>query len=493
MKNKSIKQFICLLISLYFCCLLLGGLNVQAAKSFEDVNTTADHYEGINYLNQLNVYDYKLGNQFYPNESITRNEVAKIIHTLYKGQFEVIRDYNENPFLDVNSSNPYYESIVWSYEVGIFDGSEGFFKGEDNLTRAQFAKIFVKTFDLTYEGQLPLFNDVPKSHWASEYIYTLYGMGITTGSNGNFMPDHNVTNGQFASFLYRTIQKVNGNEVSNHVDLKQDVNNKQQASKNVLATYASEYDFVWNQIGINLNLELEGVNDNNEVVGFYSTIKGKELFGVTIGKSTEDDVISLYGEELDSIFKKGTVYKLLNDKGHAMYFIDGKYVTFFYDLFNHKIVRSILWIDEEYEINKEGFYGNEDVQKRQEGFENLMVELMNQARVAEGMNALNSAQQYRETARKHSQDMVKNSFFSHKGSDGRDSLKRMLDDGMDFISICGENLAAGAYNTIYAHEALMNSDGHRKNILYEEYTHAFTGVEFDGTRPYWTVNFYTTK
>lgn len=61
---------------------------------------------------------------------------------------------------------------------------------------------------------------------------------------------------------------------------------------------------------------------------------------------------------------------------------------------------------------------------------------------------------------------------------------------MNFVQGGGENIAAGAYNTIYAHEALMNSLEHRENILYGRFTHAFTGVAFDGTTPYWTIDFY---
>lgn len=484
------KHFIILLHTLVLCGLLiLSPINVHAEKVFIDTDVFNDHYESTNYLNQLNVYDYKEGNQFYPNQSISRSEVAKVIHTLFKDQLKKIRDYEEQPFIDVLSTNPYYESIIWSYEVGIFDGDHGRFKGEESLNRAQLAKILVNTFNLQSSSKTPSFIDVPEGHWAYDYIYTLYGLGITKGSNGYFMPNQPVTNGQFASFIYRTMQVTGLDEIlaSKEPKFKE---KKQLASKNVLATFPSEYDFVWNQIGKNEQLELEGVNEKNEVVGFYSTIIGKELFDITIGESDKEDVLRLYGKGIEAILKNNTPYILAKDDGHAIYLIEGKYVTFFFDQFQSDVVRSILWIEEEYEMKKEGFYGNYRVEARQEGFENLMVELMNQARVIFGVPPLKSAQQYRETARKHSMDMVKNHFFSHTGSDGKNALERMLADGMNFIHGGGENLAAGAYNTIYAHEALMNSKGHRENILFKQYTHAFTGVAFDGTRPYWTINFF---
>lgn len=495
MKKSSFKRSSFLLFALLLCSfLILSPIDAKASKEFKDIGPSNDHYEGIDYLNQLNVYDDKTGNYFYPNEPITRKEVAKIIHSLFKDRLNRNREYEENPFKDASPSDPYYDSIVWAYETEIFDGDENrFFKGNEPLKRDHLAKILVNTFDLQYSGRIQSFKDVPEGHWAYDYIYTLKGFGISVGSNGSFMPNQYVTNGQFASFLYRTIVVTGYNEILS-ADGKLESNEpKQQASEHVLAVFPSEYDFVWNQIGKNERLELEGVNKNNEVVGFYSAMKGKELFGITIGKSVKADVQKLHGKAVDSIIKNNTIYNLIKDDGHAIYYIDGKYVTFFYDLFKNDVVRSVLWIDEAYEKKKEGYYGDSNVEARQEGYENLMIELMNQARAAEGIPLLKSAQQYREIARKHSMDMVKNHFFSHIGSDGRKVCDRMLDDGLKFIEGCGENLAAGAYNTIYAHEALMNSKGHRENILYGQYTHAFTGVAFDGTRPYWTINFYIAK
>ena len=66
----------------------------------------------------------------------------------------------------------------------------------------------------------------------------------------------------------------------------------------------------------------------------------------------------------------------------------------------------------------------------------------------------------------------------------------MKNGGVSF-SWWGENLAYGQYSAIYAHEALMNSLGHRENILRAEFTHIFVGVDFNREeQPYFTMNFY---
>ncbi|MDU2198224.1 MAG: CAP domain-containing protein, partial [Peptostreptococcaceae bacterium] len=67
---------------------------------------------------------------------------------------------------------------------------------------------------------------------------------------------------------------------------------------------------------------------------------------------------------------------------------------------------------------------------------------------------------------------------------------RMKKEGITYIS-AGENIASGQFSAIYAHEALMNSKGHRKNIL-GNYKYIGVGVDFGGTyKIYYTENFYT--
>jgi uncharacterized protein YkwD len=66
----------------------------------------------------------------------------------------------------------------------------------------------------------------------------------------------------------------------------------------------------------------------------------------------------------------------------------------------------------------------------------------------------------------------------------------MKDDDVRF-HLAGENLAYGQFSSIFAHEGLMNSLGHRKNILREEYEYLGVGVAFNNeSQPYYTQNFF---
>ena len=66
------------------------------------------------------------------------------------------------------------------------------------------AKVLVKAFDLELERGY-IFTDVGADNWASDYIATLYTHGITTGSNGKFMPNNTVSRAHYAAFLYRAL------------------------------------------------------------------------------------------------------------------------------------------------------------------------------------------------------------------------------------------------------------------------------------------------
>ena len=72
---------------------------------------------------------------------------------------------------------------------------------------------------------------------------------------------------------------------------------------------------------------------------------------------------------------------------------------------------------------------------------------------------------------------------------GESPFDRLKDDDIDF-NAAGENLAYGQQNSIFAHEGLMNSLGHRKNILNTNFSTLGVGVDFNDKRqPYWTENY----
>ena len=77
-------------------------------------------------------------------------------------------------------------------------------------------------------------------------------------------------------------------------------------------------------------------------------------------------------------------------------------------------------------------------------------------------------------ARAHSKDMFARGYFSHYTPEGEDPFDRMKDAGVKFIA-AGENLALGQTLNI-CHQGLMNSPGHRANILRPTYGRLGIGI-----------------
>ena len=96
-----------------------------------------------------------------------------------------------------------------------------------------------------------------------------------------------------------------------------------------------------------------------------------------------------------------------------------------------------------------------------------MVDLVNKERSERGLNTLKLDTQLREIARNFSADMFTRGYFSHYSPEGKSVADRALEAKIDFLVI-GENLAY-APDVNLAFKGLMNSEGHKANILSKDY------------------------
>jgi uncharacterized YkwD family protein len=106
--------------------------------------------------------------------------------------------------------------------------------------------------------------------------------------------------------------------------------------------------------------------------------------------------------------------------------------------------------------------------------EQLMLELVNQAREQAGLNRLKLDEKLATTARLKSQNMIEQNYFSHQ-SPRYGSPFDMMDEFEITYQTAGENIACNQ-TTDQAHIALMNSPGHRANILKDAFTHIGIGI-----------------
>jgi uncharacterized protein YkwD len=112
--------------------------------------------------------------------------------------------------------------------------------------------------------------------------------------------------------------------------------------------------------------------------------------------------------------------------------------------------------------------------KSREDLELKMVDLVNQERVKQGLQPLKLDQKLVQVGRAHSNDMFTRGYFSHYSLEGKTVSDRLRASGVRYL-VAGENLALAQTLTI-AHNGLMESPGHRANILQPRYGKIGIGI-----------------
>lgn len=110
--------------------------------------------------------------------------------------------------------------------------------------------------------------------------------------------------------------------------------------------------------------------------------------------------------------------------------------------------------------------------------ETKMFEMVNEERSKRGINKLSWDPTIVPVARDYATDMWKRSYFSHYSPEGKDVGDRLTAAKIKY-QVAGENLALAPTLNI-AHQGLMNSEGHRENILSPDYKKIGIGVIDNG-------------
>ncbi len=108
-----------------------------------------------------------------------------------------------------------------------------------------------------------------------------------------------------------------------------------------------------------------------------------------------------------------------------------------------------------------------------------MWQLVNGERTSRGLAPLQIHEGLTELGRLKSQDMITHNYFAHQSPTYGSPFNMMQQAGISY-RYAGENLA-GSSTVERAHTALMNSPGHRANILNPNFTHIGIGI-IDGGR-----------
>ena len=110
-------------------------------------------------------------------------------------------------FRDTNGhwAEQYIDSLS---DMGVLGGfPDGTFRPNAPVTRAQFATIANKVFQLDSQAAISPFRDVPNTHWAASNIAAANNSGLVAGfPDGSFRPEQNVTRAQSLVVMVNGLQ-----------------------------------------------------------------------------------------------------------------------------------------------------------------------------------------------------------------------------------------------------------------------------------------------
>ncbi|MFC5471292.1 CAP-associated domain-containing protein [Cohnella suwonensis] len=460
----------------------------------------------------------------------------------------VLADSGTAGFKDVAANHWALGSIKWAVDHKILSGyPDGTFRPEKSVTEPEFLAMLFRAFpdiaipptDAGESWYTPYFSLADTNNWpvwqetdgarfdrgrVAQVLAATQGKLLVTDEAVQYLLDHDLVNGKTSATVagFGISDKLKRAEaitlIKNLKDrgyaLTRGVGNVSDiliegfqvrgiaigdSEASVIAKLgkparkdASEYGFQWYIYNNDYSKYAQIGIKSGKVVGLNTnTALWTSKEGIKLG-STLSLVRTTYGEGLDYILKGNTRFNIQEESKQEapIYLIDGQYVTFFIDIHENNTVTAIQLIDRDTELSLRDFYGPPSEALRT-AYEREAFDLANAVRVRMGMKAFAWDDAVAETARKHSKDMAVNDYFDHQNKQGKSPFDRMEADGISYRA-AAENIAAGQTSAIFAHEAWMNSMGHRENLLGDRTTRLGVGVYMGGSmHVYYTQNFYS--
>ncbi len=182
------------------------GQNTQNTQNFNDMK---NHWslEYVNSLTKKGIINGFSDGSFKPDNKITRAELIKIIVEAFG-----IEKNNSDCFTDVKSQDWFYPYVGGAYKLGIAKGSNGKFNPTDAITRQDAASLIYRALGnkIKSSSSLDFSDSALVSDYAKEAVGSLNDAGILTGYNNMFNPLGNATRAEASAMICRTLNHLKG-------------------------------------------------------------------------------------------------------------------------------------------------------------------------------------------------------------------------------------------------------------------------------------------
>ncbi|WP_051289774.1 S-layer homology domain-containing protein [Paenibacillus massiliensis] len=262
---------------------------------FSDLKSDNWAYPAVRSMSKRDVINGYKDGTFRPNESISREEFAKMIATTFSLELPVTQDVY---FSDVSSSRWSYSyiSAAKDYLTGYYPPQgKAFFDPVSDATREDVAAALVKIMDLDTSSYSSHFTDEANiSPQLKKYVNVAADHNLITGySDGTFKPLGPISRAEAAALLYRAIKNVGG--ISTPISGQQTSNPNVPSDTSVSGNINNGGPRLW----------MDVVNEDTSAGGNPSIlVKGETVPGATVTVNGNEVSVGYSGEFSTNIFVK---------------------------------------------------------------------------------------------------------------------------------------------------------------------------------------------
>lgn len=170
------------------------------AYIFTDIPRTHPYGDAIKYLKDNQIVNGYADGTFRPENGINRAEAVKIL--LIGNNIQVKN--NPNTFPDVVKDSWYEDYVTTASTQGIVKGySDGSFKPEQNVSRAEFLKLALESANIPLPTKGENYKDITAGAWFENYFILAKKHNLFSTSSGNVDPGKAITRGEAAFIMYK--------------------------------------------------------------------------------------------------------------------------------------------------------------------------------------------------------------------------------------------------------------------------------------------------
>lgn len=342
--------------------LLIFSFHSTVFASFSDVAEGDKHFAATEYLKQKGVINGYADNTFKPAQSINRAEALKIVllaKQLLKNSANSATSTGnaattENAqgqikFPDVKPTDWFYIHVKNAFAGKIIEGyPDGTFKPANTINASESLKIILLAFEVpvspinnnststsgsstTTDGPYP---DVNSQDWFAPYVqFAKDKQLIEASGNGNYIPNHEMSRGEFAETIYRLMYVT-----ENKID-KFPMNLNWKSYQDAKGNFIIQYPFGWEKIETQEEVIFWKKDAENNQMSFARTYPNSAV--LTIATDSNSKQLSLE-QYIAQISYENTVQKqvlTLNNFPFAMFTITEQGLQDnYFEMPNHAIV-----------------------------------------------------------------------------------------------------------------------------------------------------------